>query len=47
MRTKIQDYYQQQEKAGIITLASGLSMVAAILVVQHLSVSSLLSATGT
>ena len=33
----MQDYYQQQEKAGIITLASGLAMVAAIL----------LSATGT
>ena len=41
-------YHQQQEKAGIITIASGLAMVAAIFVVQHLSMSSLItSTTGT
>jgi|ERR687891_670974 hypothetical protein len=40
--------YKQQEKAGITTVASGLAVVAAILVVPHLSVSSLIiSATGT
>jgi uncharacterized membrane protein YhaH (DUF805 family) len=39
--------YQQQQKAGIITIASGLAMVTVILVVQHLSVSSLMSATDT
>ncbi|MDQ3853147.1 MAG: hypothetical protein M3299_09965 [Thermoproteota archaeon] len=47
----MQDYWkqqqQQQEKTGIITFASGLAMVVVILVVQHLSVSSLISATGT
>lgn len=46
----MQDYQQQpqQEKAGIITVASDLAMVAAILLVQHLSVSSLvISATDT
>jgi hypothetical protein len=31
--------YQHQEKAGIITVASSLAIVAAILVVQHLSIS--------
>ena len=39
--------YQRQEKAGITTMVSGLAMVAAILVVQHLSVSSIISTTGT
>ena len=45
----MQDYYHhQQEKAGIIAIASGLAMLAAILVMQHLSISSLIiSATGT
>ncbi len=43
----MQDYILQQ-KAGIITLGSGLAMIAVIFVVQHLSVSSLIvPATGT
>jgi hypothetical protein len=40
MITKMQSY-QQQERASIITIASGLAMVAAIFVIQYLSVSSL------
>jgi hypothetical protein len=31
MITKMQDYYQQQEKAGIIALASGLAMTIIIM----------------
>ena len=38
-------HHQQEEKEGIITIASGFAVVATILVVQHLSVSSLIIST--